>query len=118
MSEIKEIRKKLDNHEKRISKLEKKPKSPLPLKIKFNFKNKNLHHSKLLYNLLSSEYCHQSKGLIYEEILEVFDENHRPVRPKKIRDLLGKWVERKKCETRKKDKKLAYFIIKMEKRKK
>jgi len=85
------------------------------MEINFKFKNKSLNHRLLLEELLSSEYCHKKRGLTFKEVIEIFDYNKRPVNKKKINDLLWVWKKRKKCDSTKKGKQFAYFIIIKEK---
>ncbi len=105
--EIELIKEKIISMEKRISLLEHEPEK-LSI-IGFQFKDNKKDHSELLEELLSSDYCYKKGGLTYEEILNVFEDNHRPVSSKKIYDLLCVWVSRKKVDTKKKGNKLAYF---------
>jgi len=81
------------------------------MKNYFIFSDKNLHHSVLLGELLSSLYCHKVKGLTFEEVKKIFEKNDRPINEKKIRDLLYVWKKKKKCDVSKKNNKLAYFIV-------
>ena len=77
----------------------------------FKFKDKSSDHATLLKELLKSEYCHNNGGLTRDEILSIFEKNKRPIVPKKISDLLNKWVERKKIEMIKKYGGSRYFWI-------
>lgn len=77
----------------------------------FRFSDKNLHHSELLKELLSSSYCHKMKGLTFGDIKKVFDKENRPIDEKKLRNLVRVWKKRGKCDSSKKENKLAYFII-------
>ncbi|MFQ6121322.1 MAG: hypothetical protein ACE5KE_15710 [Methanosarcinales archaeon] len=110
--EIERLRRLLEDHEKRLKNLENILYGEKPtVRAIYKFKNPALHHSKLLGEVLSSEYCLTSNGLTFKEILQIFRTNQRPVDSKKIRDLLGVWVKRKKCETTKKGNLIAYFIV-------
>ena len=113
----------LENHEKRIKKLEKiiLEKNKIPIKISNNsytFKNKSESHNILLKKLLKSSYCHDKGGLTREEVLRIFESNTRPVVPKKIYDLLEIWRRRKRIEANKVSGKLKYFWIEDDKSKK
>lgn len=106
----------LENHEERIKALESKinelTKKPELLTTEgFSFSDKKRGHNKLLEQLLKSDYCHSHNGLSFEEILEVFRLNGRPVDSKKLRDLLGIWKKRKKIEAVKEAGSLRYFWI-------
>ena len=81
---------------------------------KFVFQNKKKNHNELLEELLKSDYCHSKNGLSIEEVLQIFSENGRPVVPKKIRDLLAIWKNRKKIEAIKLEGILRYFWIENE----
>lgn len=81
------------------------------MKKNFTFSEKDFHHSILLEELLSSSYCHKKEGLIFEEIVDTFKRNGRPVNETKLKNLLKTWKRRKKCDASKKENKLAYFIV-------
>lgn len=110
--EIKEI---LENHEGRIkeleSKLSKLIKNPEQVQGDFVFSDKSKKHNELLEELLKSNFCHSKNGLSFEEILEIFRGNGRPVVSKKLRDLLAIWKNRKKIEAAKEGGVLRYFWI-------
>lgn len=78
--------------------------------MSYIFQDKSLEYNELVSELLSSEYCHISNGLTYEEVLKVFKENNKPVNENKIRSLLAVWKQRKRCEFTKKEGRLAYFL--------
>jgi len=82
----------------------------------FIFKDKSKEHSKLLEELLKSDFCHSKNGLTQEEILQIFKDNGRPVVPKKIIDLLHVWKKRKRIEAIKikGEKQKRYFWVKSE----
>ncbi len=116
-----EINSIIKNHEERIIELESKvktlldgPKNQIQDTRKFIFSNKKKNHNELLEELLKSEYCHYKIGLSIEEILQIFSENGRPVVPKKIRDLLAIWKNRKKIEAIKIEGILKYFWVENE----
>lgn len=81
------------------------------MKNSFIFSEKDLHHSTLLEELLSSSYCHKKEGLTFEEIVDTFKRNGRPVNEIRLKNLLKTWKKRKKCDASKKKNKLAYFIV-------
>ncbi len=115
-----ELDERVEDHEKRIKVLEAalitntmSPQSFGPTK-NFTFSNKNKPHGALLEELLKSNYGHSKNGLNFEEILDVFAANSRPVDPKKIRDLLNIWKSRKKIEATKAEGVLRYFWIENE----
>ena len=99
--------------EKRLNSLENKyPKPEIFLEDdNYAFNNKKLDHNQLLEELLKSDFCHGQNGLTKEQILITFQKNGRPVVPKKINDLMNKWVERKKIEIIKKYGESRYFWI-------
>ena len=100
--EIEKIRKRLENHEERIKKIEgllqEKHKLKLASDELFTFSDKSREHPILLKEILKSPYCHNQGGCTPEEILNIFRENSRPVVPKKIRDLLHVWKKNKKID--------------------
>lgn len=113
------INEKLNEHERRINALEesiaalqKKPNKILS--NDFVFSDKNKQHNQLLEELLKSDFCHSKNGITFEEILQLFQSNNRPIVPKKVRDLLGIWKIRKKIEAIKSKGKLRYFWIENE----
>ncbi|MBI5803450.1 hypothetical protein HY448_02080 [Candidatus Pacearchaeota archaeon] len=95
--------------EDRLDKLLRKP--VLASQVSFTFSDKSKQYNDLLEELLKSEFCHSQNGLSYEEILEVFKSNGRPVNTKKLRDLLAIWKTRKKIESLKEGNNLRYFWI-------
>lgn len=110
-----EINKILNNHEERIKELEMKlselTKNPDSIESNFVFSDKSKKHNLLMEELLKSNFCHSKNGLSFEEILEIFKDNGRPVVPKKLRDLLAIWKNRKKIEAIKEGSILRYFWI-------
>jgi hypothetical protein len=105
---IEEIKRKIESNPASIQIMENKG--------DYIFENKNLSHSDLLEELLKSNFCHSRNGLTYEEILNAFKENGRPVVPKKVNDLLCVWKQRRKIDGIKiKGEKVRYFWIENEK---
>lgn len=110
---------KWEEHEKRISTLEfelrkliSQPSTLVP--TNFSFSNKTKGHNELLEELLKSDYCHSKNGLSFDDILEVFKNNGRPVDQKKLRTLLSMWKLRKKIESTKIEGVFRYFWIENE----
>ncbi|MBS3076621.1 hypothetical protein J4481_02685 [Candidatus Pacearchaeota archaeon] len=106
----------LENHERRIKILEDKlnqliEKPDLISGDNFIFSDKSKKHNELLEELLKSNFCHSKNGISFEEILDIFKTNGRPVVPKKLRDLLAVWKNRKKIEAVKEGGILRYFWI-------
>lgn len=113
-----EINEKIENHERRIASIEeqlkrifKRPQKIAEVSADFLFFDKKKSHNELLEELLKSDYCHSKNGLPFEEVVEVFRINGRPVDIKKLRDLLGVWKKRKKIEATKPEGILRYFWI-------
>ena len=113
-----EINEKIEDHERRIYLIEeqlnrilKRPQKPAEVSADFLFSDKKKSHNELLEELLKSDYCHSKNGISFEEVLEVFKINGRPVIPKKLRDLLAIWKNRKKIEAAKSGGVLRYFWI-------
>jgi len=91
-----EINEKLEDHERRLALLEEQLKrlmgSPnVSVPGSFSFSDRKKGHNELLEELLKSNNCHSRNGLSFEEIVEIFKVNGRPVNLKKLRDLLGVW---------------------------
>jgi hypothetical protein len=110
-----EIQEQIKEHERRIKVLEEKIEhllgKPAQIVTAFSFVDKSKSHTDLLEELLKSEYCHYKNGLTFDEIIDIFSSNRRPVIPKKIRDLLSVWKKRGKIEALKNDGKLKFFWI-------
>jgi len=112
-----EISEKLDDHEKRIVLIEEQlkkmfenPQRLINTQDNFLFSDKKKNHNKLLEELLKSDFCHSKNGLPFEEIMEIFSLNNKAVNPKKLRDLLSIWKNRKKIDSIKSGGKLKYWM--------
>ena len=113
------VQKSLADHERRIAFLEAKfeksaPQANFNTSRSFSFSDRKRSHNELLEELLKSDYCHNSNGLSFEMIIDVFRRNNRPVVTKKLRDLLGVWKKRGRIDAIKADGGLRYFWIENE----